>query len=400
METIKKVSVNGQVYDLGGSSAVEPVEITYSELKALKDSSGLVPGQRYKITDYETIIKTDDIGTDAQIPRVKSANHRFDLTVTANSTNSFDALAKASKNKDDSYFNNSNLDAWTVYYCFDNDSEYPVDDNCKGYIYKMVDEYNNEANFDFKNVLMAVGCNIVHNIVDSLSTSTDKSAEYVYFYLFSYALSKSTSDLQNSQDASVLGFAKNNIVNISISFKLMQPTNGQGCVLLVIKGILPISSFCIKDNIINSSKTFIFCYSSIAPNISNNKIEGGFFIIRNICGTVTNNLVLNGALLDIGIQNWVQDSYNNVMGNINDNFVYPGSDFYCYGTSKNGVAFENNVIHTFSGSNISCDFSILKCKIEGSFIYTSVLDSEAEQMYILGNGTNSIRKVAIYDIGN
>lgn len=108
METIKKVSVNGQVYNLGGSSAVEPIEITYSELKALKDSSGLVPGQKYKITDYETIIKNVEIAIDTQIPRVKSANHRFDLTVTANSTNSFEALAKASKNKDDSYFNTSN----------------------------------------------------------------------------------------------------------------------------------------------------------------------------------------------------------------------------------------------------------------------------------------------------
>lgn len=400
METIKKVSVNGQVYNLGGSSAVEPIEITYSELKALKDSSGLVPGQKYKITDYETIIKNVEIAIDTQIPRVKSANHRFDLTVTANSTNSFEALAKASKNKDDSYFNTSNLDAWTIYYCFDNDTNYPVDDNCKGYIYKMVDEYNNEANFDFKNVLMAVGGNTVHNIVDSMSSSTDKSADYVYFYLFSYALSKSTNDIQNSQDASVLGFAKNNIVNIPTSFNSIQPVNKQGCVLLVIKGILPITSFCIVDNIINSASTFIFCYSSTIANINNNKVEGGSLLISNICGLVKNNLILNNAVLGVGIQNWEQESHNHVMGDIVGNFLYPGSTFYCYGTSKNGVKFEENIIYTAYGSSVNCDFNIIKCKIEGSFPYTSVLDSESEEMYILGNGTDSIRKVAIYDIGN
>lgn len=247
---------------------------------------------------------------------------------------------------------------------------------------------------------MAVWCGTVHNIVDSKSSSTDTSADYVYFYLFSYALSKSTSDLQNSQDASVLGFAKNNKVNISASFNSMQPVNDQGCVLLAIKGILPISSFCIVDNIINSSEVFIFSYNSLVPRISKNKIEGGGFIIRNICGKVSDNLVLNGALLNIGIQNWVQESHNHVMGDIDYNFVYPGSHFFCYGTSKNGVKFEYNAIHTTYRSTVKCDFNILKCKIEGSFPYTSVLDSESEEMYILGNGTDSIRKVAIYDIGN
>lgn len=399
MEKINKIQVNGVTYEIGGTGGGEVIETTYSELKALKDSSGLVPGQKYKITDYETRIKNVAINANAEIPRVKSANHRFDLTVTANSTNSFDALAKASKNKDDSYFNNSNLDAWTVYYCFDNDTNYPVDDNCKGYIYKMVDEYNNEANFDFKNVLMAVYCNTVHNIVDSRSSSTDESADFVYFYLFSYALSKSTSDLQNSQDASVLGFAKNNIVNIPTSLNSIQPINKQGCVLLIIKGILPISSFCIEGNIINSVSTFIFCYSSAFPNIENNKVEGGSLLISNICGLVNNNLLLNDAELAVGIQNWEQESHNHVMGDIVGNFLYPESDFYCYGTSKNGVKFVGNVIHTTYSSTVNCDFNILNCKIEGSFPYTSVLDSESEEMYILGNGTDSIRKVAIYDIG-
>ena len=112
METIKKVSVNGQVYNLGGSSVVEPIEITYSELKALKDSSGLVPGQKYKITDYETIFKIYIHSEGFQ--KFKSAGHVFDLTVTAETVSSFYPIARASKRAGDDYFSSCDLSLWFI----------------------------------------------------------------------------------------------------------------------------------------------------------------------------------------------------------------------------------------------------------------------------------------------
>lgn len=398
MEKINKIQVNGVTYEIGNSSVDSIIETTYAELKSLKESNSLTVGQQYRITDYETTFKSKNISEGVKIPRVKSAKHRFDLIVKANSTNSFEALAKAAKNKDDSYFDNSNLDAWTIYYCFDNDnSAYLVDASCKGYIYRMIDEYNNDANFDFKNALMAVSCNIVHNISDSLNNE-DETNKFAYFYLFSYVESTSISDIKSPQDASMLGYAKNNKIILSTNLNSINPINGRGFVLLVTKGLLPSSR--IEGNIINSPTTFIFCYNSLSSIILNNKIENAEFLIRNICKEVQNNIILNGAELQIGVQNWVQDSYNHIMGEISGNFVFPDSKFLCFGTSKNNVSFKENAIFTKIDSRINSDYNINRCKIEGSFSTSTVLDSQAENMYILGNGTETIRKVAIYDIGN
>lgn len=399
MEKINKIQVNGVTYEIGNSAADSIIETTYSELKSLKESNSLTVGQQYRITDYETIFEATSISGDVEIPKVKSAKHRFDLIVKANSTNTFEALAKAAKNKDDSYFDNSNLDAWTIYYCFDNDnSDYLVDASCKGYIYRMIDEYNNDANFDFKNALMAVGSNTVHNIADSLNKE-DKTNNFAYFYLFSYVESTSISDIKSPKDASMLGYAKNNKIVLSSSLKSINPFNGKGCVLLVTKGLLPTLTR-IEENIINSLATLIFCYNNLNSNILKNKIENAEFLTKNFCKEVSENIILNGSILEVGVQNWEQDSYNHVMGEIIGNFVFPGSELRCYGTSKNEVIFRENVIFTKPYSRINSDYNINKCKIEGSFPDSTVLDSQAEYMYILGNGTETIRKVAIYDIGN
>ena len=59
MATLTKVSVNGQVYDLGGSGGGSSmIEITYSELKSLVDSASLVPETKYRITDYVSTFKS------------------------------------------------------------------------------------------------------------------------------------------------------------------------------------------------------------------------------------------------------------------------------------------------------------------------------------------------------
>ena len=54
------------------------VEITYSDLKALRDTSKLVPGKQYRITDYQCTTVQEN---------TKSAGHPFDIIVTATSEN-------------------------------------------------------------------------------------------------------------------------------------------------------------------------------------------------------------------------------------------------------------------------------------------------------------------------
>lgn len=87
--------------------------LTYAELKALKNEGKLVAGMMYRITDYVTT--TSQTNT-------RSANHRFDVIVTALDNRTLSEDAMAIQHDGDEYFANSNLAAWKLRYRFDNDS--------------------------------------------------------------------------------------------------------------------------------------------------------------------------------------------------------------------------------------------------------------------------------------
>lgn len=77
-------------------STVPLIEVTYDELVSLRDNSELIPGMQYRITDYVT--------TSAQI-NTKSALHKFDVIVTADSEDVLNENARACVSTDDpSYF--------------------------------------------------------------------------------------------------------------------------------------------------------------------------------------------------------------------------------------------------------------------------------------------------------
>ena len=202
-------------------------ETTWSELKTKRDNSQLIPGMQYRITDYVTkSTQTDTL----------SAEHQFDIIVTADSPNKLNEIARAIQHSGDTYFANNNLSGWQIWYCLDNDNvrfawasgkciytqegrtlnyfyrnprwdvssskpypfawghvqdglvwtiiytntenpttetkayssysggqyatEYTIidvpEESGKGVIYKMIDEFNNEAPYDFKNILYKI----------------------------------------------------------------------------------------------------------------------------------------------------------------------------------------------------------------------------------------------------
>lgn len=88
------------------------IKITYNDLKQLRDESKLIPGQQYRIIDYVTRCFAENI---------TSAVHPFDIIVTASSENSLFEEARAIQREGDEYFKNSNLLAWKIWYCLDND---------------------------------------------------------------------------------------------------------------------------------------------------------------------------------------------------------------------------------------------------------------------------------------
>lgn len=125
------------------------VELTYLELKAIRDLGQLSAGQHYRITDYVTTSVQNN---------TKSAGHPFDLIVMAIDKNTLSEQAAAMLNYDDVYFRAAvaDLNTWKVWYCLDNDTKrfkWADQENGKGVIYRMIDEWNNDVPYDFKNIL-------------------------------------------------------------------------------------------------------------------------------------------------------------------------------------------------------------------------------------------------------
>ena len=122
--------------------------IVYADLVSLRDNGELIAGGFYRITDYIT--------TTAQVNTL-SAGHFFDVIVLALSENTLaeEAYAIQSVRDVDGYFSESNLAAWKLWYSLDNDTTrfaWADAENGKGVIYRMIDEWNNDIPYDFKNI--------------------------------------------------------------------------------------------------------------------------------------------------------------------------------------------------------------------------------------------------------
>ena len=128
------------------SSTNSIIEITWSDLKAKKDAEELTPSQLYRIIDYQCTTTES---------KTRSAGHQFDIIVLALSKNTLSEQAYAALHSGDTYFANNNLSAWKLWYCLDNDTDrfaWADSTNGKGVIYRMIDEFNNDIPYDFKNI--------------------------------------------------------------------------------------------------------------------------------------------------------------------------------------------------------------------------------------------------------
>jgi len=157
------------------------VEKTYAQLSSMVSGGTLVKGQKYRVTDYvTTTVQTN----------TTSANHAFDLVVTATDTNKLDCMAQALPHSGDTYFSTAGADLtkWQVWYNINNDTtKYAWADttNGKGVIYRLIDEYGNDCPYDFKNILFTVTgqtANAYTFNIYSNSTCSDHSLNGRYCY--------------------------------------------------------------------------------------------------------------------------------------------------------------------------------------------------------------------------
>ena len=149
------------------------IETTYANLKSLRDVGTLTPGATYRINDYE--FTTTQTGS-------SSAGHGFDILVIADDSKTLNENARAIARSGDTYYSDSgdfpsDLSAWELKYCLDNDlSRFSWADttNGKGVIYYMKDDRGNIAPYDHKNCLF-----IRYKVTNSISALSSLSGQYL-----------------------------------------------------------------------------------------------------------------------------------------------------------------------------------------------------------------------------
>lgn len=160
-----------------GNAAGSYISTTYSDFVAKVNNSELIAGCLYRITDYETIIENSS--------RLTSAGHPFDIVVLAISNNSYseECWAAQSKREGGNYFDNCNLSRWKVWWTH-NPNKYIWMQNTrnhKGVIYRMIDEFNNDLPYDFKNTLINGEYTLSLKTYDGCSDmSVNTDSDYVY----------------------------------------------------------------------------------------------------------------------------------------------------------------------------------------------------------------------------
>lgn len=129
--------------NLGISDAASIIVGTYEELEKLVNSSKLLLGQKYLLTDFQTIysIEYEIVGTDDS----RFPSHTYAILLTAVGVNVFDPkVILLSEDGTPSHL-------WEVRYDFTK-TRLIANAYNKGQITYLKDEFNNSAYFDFKNI--------------------------------------------------------------------------------------------------------------------------------------------------------------------------------------------------------------------------------------------------------
>lgn len=137
-------------FEVSEDVVIKPIVTTYSKLKTMCENGELIPNQTYRFTYNPEFI---DNGY------YKSANHPFDLILTALDEYHLSEDARACYCEDDDYFKNAQayLNAWRIKYNIDNEYRaFTYNENGCGCIYSMTDEFGNSFPYDFKNMLFYV----------------------------------------------------------------------------------------------------------------------------------------------------------------------------------------------------------------------------------------------------
>lgn len=247
------------------------ISCTYTELKTLIDNKELIPGSKYRITDYVT--------TTSQ-PSTKALNRPFDIIVEALTEDTLSEDAKVCLHDGDTYFSNNDLNAWEIKYCFKNDTTrfaWADTTNGKGVIYYLKDEYKNECWYDFKNIQFLRSADFfnVNSFLPHLEGDN-------YYYTFSKIYNDKIIDISIYNESNT--YAINNSIGV------------RGQTQRKLTDIIFINSSSItRNNIIgDSSYSCTFgneCHDNIIADYCYNNVIGNEFKNNHIKQLFTNNKV-------------------------------------------------------------------------------------------------------------
>ena len=396
IKTINNQSILGGGNITIDTSAESQISLTWSELKELQNSGELVPGCVYRITDY--VATTTDVNT-------RSANHPFDIITKAIDECTLSEECLAALHHGDTYFANSNLAAWKIWYRLDNDTatfDWADPMNGKGVIYRMIDEFGNDIGYDFKGIQLAryrvtpaIGYENVLSSISGMWLGRNHSftpmgldvdiSEVKWFYTFSYL----ANGWDSAEDASIVsnGGCYGNIIPLASLRGSSRYINNN----VFLNGQFPVDTLKAIDSgamtILNScnfvanadcSRNTFFgggCNTVVDSQFRDNIFFGAFR--HNVVGTdVERNTIV--AYHDIAANR--MNMYNNVISSsrftairtdqtFHDNTFNVTGEFT--GCSFNGFSTDNN---------ITCGGNIMYCIAE---YFTN------NNLNVSGNITNS-----------
>ena len=365
--------------------------ITYSELKNKRDSGQLIPGMQYKITDYVATVSHSE---------ARSANHPFDIILTALDTNKLSEEGRAEIHEGDTYFSTSDLSSWKVWYSLDNDTarfNWADSANGKGVVYRLIDEWNNDIAYDFKSIqfkrykvtptqaqaenladLSGMYIGQAENKVPGLVSNLNDS-------IWCYTFSNFDSNLISSSDGSLLGhsYCSNNKVDSTYSETLQNINN-----VVICFGNAVSQWFTQFDANINMGKLVqgidfdsLSHDTTLVGRIS--VMSGNCFnaVILGFCEHNTDLYELNESL--IFAKRKLQNNHlgniyksiivgktiigNNVYGAFTENVIVSSNEIY----GNSFLSCSHNTIKVTSSNLSVCDFSYFTYNtITGTSIYT------------------------------
>ena len=123
-------------------------QYTYDELKQLKDSKLLIPGEHYLLTDYQCIYK-QPVSEEV----ITCGYDGWLIMLLATSEYTFSNDAHIFFTEDSTYITNGGIPIVECNYVFDNFENYKWSDaTSKGIIIDLTDSNNNRCNYDFKHI--------------------------------------------------------------------------------------------------------------------------------------------------------------------------------------------------------------------------------------------------------